>query len=59
MALLRACRLHAIGGVYHQSSAHAGRLWQRPREILYDFMKPVVTLRDAYVRGRQRFQNAI
>jgi len=30
-----------------------------PREILYDNMKTVVTLRDAYGRGRHRFQDAI
>jgi len=30
-----------------------------PREILYDNMKTVVTQRDAYGRGRHRFQDAI
>lgn len=30
-----------------------------PREILYDNMKTVVTQRDAYGRGRHRFQEAI
>lgn len=30
-----------------------------PREVLYDNMKTVVTQRDAYGRGRHRFQDAI
>lgn len=30
-----------------------------PREVLYDNMKTVVTARDAYGRGRHRFQRAI